>query len=82
MMDKFAFLEDLQNRVSEMLQNTPAGDMQRNLKALLQQQFARLELVTREEFEVQAEVAARNRSQLESRLAALEARISALEPRP
>lgn len=82
MMDKFAFLEDLQNRVSELLQNTPAGDMQRNLKALLQQQFARLELVTREEFEVQSEVAARNRSQLEERLAALEARINALESRP
>jgi BMFP domain-containing protein YqiC len=80
-MDKFVFLEDLQRKLSELLENTPAADMQRNLKALLQHQFARLDLVTREEFEVQSEMAARTRSQLEARLGALEERMAGFEAR-
>jgi ubiquinone biosynthesis accessory factor UbiK len=78
-MDKFTFLEDLQTKLSELLEHTPAGDLQRNLKALLQQQFAKLDLVTREDFEVQAELAARTRGELEARMARLEARLGALE---
>jgi hypothetical protein len=52
--------------------------MQKNLKALLTQQFARLELVTREEFDTQAKVLARARSKLDE----LELRIAELERRP
>lgn len=76
-MDKTSFLDDLQDRVSELLQQTPASDLQKNLKALLTQQFARLELVTREEFDTQCKVLARARAQLdelEQRLAQLERR--------
>jgi BMFP domain-containing protein YqiC len=77
-MDKISFLDDLQSRVSELVRQTPAADMQKNLKALLTQQFARLELVTREEFDTQAKVLARARSKLDE----LELRIAELERRP
>ena len=77
-MDKISFLDDLQSRVSDLVRQTPAADMQKNLKALLTQQFARLELVTREEFDTQAKVLARARSKLDE----LELRIAELERRP
>ncbi|HQR56166.1 MAG TPA: accessory factor UbiK family protein [Burkholderiaceae bacterium] len=77
-MDKISFLDDLQSRVSELVRQTPAADLQKNLKALLTQQFARLELVTREEFDTQAKVLARARSKLDE----LELRIAELERRP
>lgn len=77
-MDKISFLDDLQSRVSDLVRQTPAADLQKNLKALLTQQFARLELVTREEFDTQAKVLARARSKLDE----LELRIAELERRP
>jgi BMFP domain-containing protein YqiC len=77
-MDKISFLDDLQSRVSELVRQTPAADLQKNLKALLTQQFARLELVTREEFDTQTKVLARARSKLDE----LELRIAELERRP
>ncbi len=61
-MDKISFLDDLQTRVSELIRQTPAADIQKNLKSLLTQQFARLELVTREEFDTQSKVLARERA--------------------
>jgi len=74
-MDRLSFLEDLQKRVSALLEHTPAGDLQKNMKALLTQQFAQLDLVTREEFDTQAQVLARTRAKLE----ALEKRMAELE---
>ena len=70
-MDFSSFLEELQQRIAALLAGTPAADLQKNLKALLAQQFARLDLVTREEFETQREVLAKTRAKLE----ALEARM-------
>ena len=54
------------------------ADLQTNLRAVLQSALARLDLVTRQEFDVQAAVLARARE----KLAALEARIAALEADP
>jgi hypothetical protein len=74
-MDKTAFLDDLQQRLAALVEGTPAADLQRNLKALLRQQFAQLDLVTREEFDAQLRVLARTREKLvdlERRLAELE----------
>jgi BMFP domain-containing protein YqiC len=74
-MEKAAFLDDLQQRLASLVEGTPAADLQRNLKALLSQQFAQLELVTREEFDAQVRVLARTREKLqemERRLAELE----------
>lgn len=76
-MDRLAFLDDLQQRIATLLADTPAADVQKNLKALLTQQFGKLDLVTREEFDVQAQVLARTRE----KLAALEARLAQLEAR-
>ncbi len=74
-MQSTAFLDDLQQRVSALFAGTPAADLQRNLKAMLAQQFGRLELATREEFDTQAQVLARTRAKLE----ALERRVAELE---
>ena len=67
--------EELFNKINGLLKNTPAADIEKNLRALLSSSFAKLDLVTREEFDVQREVLKRSRekiSQLEARLAELE----------
>lgn len=76
-MDRQAFFDDLQHRVLGLLRSGPAADLERNLKALLAQAFQRLELVTREEFELQRELLARTRDKLD----ALEDQIRHLEAR-
>ena len=72
------WLEQLQQRVSEVLANSPAKDLDANLKAALNAFFARLDLVTREEFDIQVEVLRRTREKLEQ----LEAKLAALERGP
>jgi ubiquinone biosynthesis accessory factor UbiK len=73
--DRFGFLDELQSRLLALLQQTPAADLQKNLKALLNQQFAKMDLVTRDEFDTQMQVLARTREKLE----ALERRLSQME---
>lgn len=73
-------LDDLARRLAEAVPPTVRGlqeDLQKNLRAGLQAAFARLELVSREEFDVQTEVLARTREKLE----AMEARVAQLEAR-
>ena len=71
-------LEDLAQRLTEAL---PEGaqnlrtDVERNFKAVLGSTFQRLDLVTRDEYEVQKLVLERTREKLK----ALEARLAALE---
>jgi BMFP domain-containing protein YqiC len=69
------FIDELNARLVSFLQHTPAGDVGQNLKGLLSSSLSKLDLVTREEFDLQAQVLARTRE----RLAALEARIDAIE---
>ena len=59
------FLEDLSNKIREIATSSPAGDLEKNLRALLQGAFTKLELVSREEFDVQAELLRRTRLKLE-----------------
>lgn len=68
-------LEDLAARVSKAVASSPARDIEKNVKALLSSSLARLDLVTREEFDVQAQVLQRTRERLE----ALAARVTELE---
>jgi len=68
-------LERLQRRVSEVLAQSPAKDLEANLKAMLSAFFVRLDLVTREEFDVQVEVLRRTREKLEQ----LEAKLAAMQ---
>jgi BMFP domain-containing protein YqiC len=68
-------LNEINKKINDLLTNTPAADVQKNLRALLQSTFAKLDLVTREEFDVQRAVLLRARekiTQLEERLAELE----------
>ena len=74
---KPSFLSEIQDRVQQVLQQSPAKDLEKNMKAMLNQGFAKLDLLTREEFEVQTEVLARTRAKLD----ALEARVAELEAR-
>ena len=74
MIDK-RFFDDLNERISEAFRNSPAQDVEKNLKAMLAAGFARLDLVLREDFEVQQKLLER----AQAKLAELEARIVELE---
>jgi BMFP domain-containing protein YqiC len=74
-MDKPNFLNDLQAKFQQAIENSPAKDLEKNMKAMLSQGFSKLDLVTREEFEVQTQVLAKTRAKLET----LEARVAELE---
>jgi BMFP domain-containing protein YqiC len=71
------FFEEMDRRMKEILARSPAADLEKNLRVLLQSAFSRLDLVSREEFDVQREVLARTRAKLE----ALEAKLAELEKR-
>lgn len=68
-------LDDLAARIGKLFDASPARDVEKNVKALLQSGLAKLDVVTREEFDVQKEVLARTREKLE----ALEARVATIE---
>ena len=69
--------EDLRQRIDEALRNSPAQDLEKNLRALLSAWFDRMDLVLREDFEVQKKLLER----AAAKLAELEARLSELESR-
>ncbi len=69
------FIEEISSRLSAAANSSPARDLEKNMRALLVQGFAKLDLVTREEFDVQAQVLTRTRE----KLSALEARVAELE---
>jgi BMFP domain-containing protein YqiC len=66
---------DFQARISDLFKNSPAKDVDRNVKAMLSQGFSKLDLVTREEFDTQNQVLVRTRARLEE----LERRVAELE---
>lgn len=74
MLDPKVF-EELSNRLSALIAASPAADIEKNARALLSGFFARLDLVSREEFDIQTQVLQRTREKLK----ALEARIARLE---
>lgn len=74
-MNQPRFLNDLNAKVSELLAASPAKDLEKNMRVMMASFFSRLDLVTREEFDVQAKVLARTRDKLE----ALEARLADME---
>jgi hypothetical protein len=70
-------LGDLAAKLAEIAAANPAKDLEKNFRGLLSSAFARMELVSREEYDVQVQVLARARE----KLAALEARMAELEAR-
>ena len=71
-MEKQAFFQDFQQKVMDLIKASPAADIERNIKALMGQTFNKLELVSREEFDIQAALL----QSLQARVAALEARLA------
>ncbi len=71
------FVESTSAQISKALAASPAADIEKNLRALLSAAFARLDLVNREDFEVQKSLLAR----AQERLAALEALLAEIETR-
>lgn len=74
MIDKRLF-DDLNARLSEALRNSPAQDFEKNMRALLASWFDRLDLVTRDDFELQKS----RLEQAQAKLGELEARLNELE---
>ena len=70
-------LDDLAARIGKAIEASPAKDIEKNVKALLQSGLLRLDLVTRQEFHTQAQVLLRPREKVER----LEARLAELEGR-
>ena len=68
-------IEEISSKLREMLAKSPAGDLEKNIHALLQSAFTKLALVSREEFDVQTEVLRRTREKLE----ALEKKLTEIE---
>lgn len=77
-MDMNTFFNDLQSKINQVIENSPAKDIEKNVKAMMTQGFAKLDLVTREEFDIQRQMLEKTRSKLElveQRLAELEAKL-------
>ena len=70
-------IEEMGNKFSELLKNSPAADLEKNIKAGMQGMFSRMDLVTREEFDAQAHLL----ESAQKRIQDLEARIARLESR-
>lgn len=69
------FFDEISAKLSEAMASSPAKDFEKNARALLASAFAKLDLVTREEFDVQTQLLSRT----QEKLAVLEARVAALE---
>ena len=75
--------DDIDQRLRQVFAQSPAADLEKNLRALLTSFFARLDLVTREEFDVQRQVLLRTReklAELEREIAELEAKLESKKP--
>ncbi|MGO4382154.1 accessory factor UbiK family protein [Pseudoduganella sp. RAF53_2] len=78
-MDMNNFFNDLQGKINQAIENSPAKDIEKNVKAMMTQGFAKLDLVTREEFDIQRQMLEKTRAKLElveQRLAELEAKLA------
>ena len=74
------FITDLSNKINDIIKSSPLTDVEKNINALIQGAFTKMELVSREEFDVQAEVLRNTREQLvklEEKLADLEEKLNA-----
>lgn len=69
--------EEFSARLGAIIAASPVADIEKNARALLSGLFTKLDLVSREEFDIQAQVLLRTREKLK----ALEARVALLESR-
>jgi BMFP domain-containing protein YqiC len=71
-------IADAQEKILALVRSSPAGDLERNLKALLEQTFERMDLVTRSALEIERE----RLDRLQARVDALESRLSTPDDLP
>lgn len=80
---KEKIFDEIASKISEAIAASPAKDVEKNVRAMLTSAFARLDLVTREEFEIQQQVLVKSReklTELETRVAELEAKVHGSNP--
>ena len=70
-------LAELSARLAALAASNPARDLEKNFRGMLSSTFAKLDVVTREEYDVQVRLLARAKE----KLGALEARVAQLEAR-
>ncbi len=68
-------IDDLSNKIKGIIENSPAEDLKKNLHALIRGALTKMELVSREEFDIQTEVLRKTREKLDS----LERKLAELE---
>ena len=66
---------DMQNKIGDAIRQSPAKDLEKNIRSMMTQGFQKMDLVTRDEFEVQAKVLSKTRDKLE----VLEQKVALLE---
>ena len=71
------WLTELSAKLAALAASNPARDLEKNFRGMLSSTFAKLDLVTREEYDVQVRLLARAKE----KLAALEARVAEMEAR-
>ena len=74
MIDK-SKIQEISDKISKIIEDSPISDIEENINALLQSTFTKLDLISREEFDVQTQVLKRTRLKLED----LEKKIDALQ---
>ncbi|MBV4395810.1 accessory factor UbiK family protein [Advenella alkanexedens] len=67
--------EEFQKNMQELIAKSPAADIEKNVRAFMSQGFSKLDLVTREEFDIQVAMV----DKLRERIDTLEAQVKALE---
>ncbi len=67
--------EEISSKLEAVFKNSPVADIEKNARMVMAGVFAKLELVSRDEFDTQAQVLLRTRERLEQ----LEARVAAME---
>lgn len=71
-------MNEISNKIREIVNGSPIADVEKNINALIKGALTKMELVTREEFDIQAEVLRNTREKLtllEKKLSELESKI-------
>ena len=71
-------LDEISTKINDLVAQSPVKDVEKNMRVLLAGVFTKLDLVTRDEFNVQQEMLMRTREKLTK----LEARVAKLEDKP
>lgn len=67
-----SMFEEFQKGIQDLIAQSPTADMEKNVKAFMAQGFSKLDLVTRDEFDVQVAMV----NKLRERVEALEALVA------